>query len=91
MIRYIKRVTIAFSILLNTLFGGSNNQTLSARNWELKRNKKINFVWLIDLIFWREKDHCFESWLKWQIINDSIKKYDEKYGFNHKNRKHWYE
>ena len=90
MIRYTKRVAIAFSILLNTIFGGSNNQTLSARNWELKRNNKINFVWLINMIFFN-KSHCLESWAKWKIINESIKKYDDKFGFDTRHRKHWYE
>lgn len=88
--RYLKRVSIAFSILLNTLFGGANNQTLSARNWELKRNNKLNFVWLIDIIF-RNKNHCLESWTKWKIINEAIKQYDDKFGFDHRHRKHWYE
>lgn len=77
MIRYLSRVAIAFSILLNALTGGKNNQTLSAAQWERKRKNKINFVVMIDLIFWWEADHCKEAWIKWQIINHVINQYEQ--------------
>jgi hypothetical protein len=87
--KYIKRVSIAFSIFLNVLLGGRINQTFSARNWQRKRDKKINLVYIINTIF-RNNDHCWESWVKWTIINHAIKKYDEEMGFDRK-RRHWYE
>ena len=76
MLKYLSRVFIAFSILMNTLVGGKNNQTLSAGQWQRKRKNKWNFVRLIDTIFWWEKDHCEDAWIKWQLINHAINQYD---------------
>ena len=76
-IDYISRQAVSFSVLLNTLTGGKSNQTVSATQWERKRSNKINFVLFIDLIFYlllREKDHCLESWIKWQLIRKALKK-----------------
>jgi hypothetical protein len=81
MTKYINRIVIAFSILINALLGGKNNQTFSARNWQLKRNNKPNLVWLIDRVFFWEKDHCQESWIKWTIINSAITRYNDVMGF----------
>lgn len=75
MIKYISRVCIALSILTNTIFGGKNNQTVSARQWYKKNQGQRNFCWLINFIF-RDPDHCQRSWVKWQIINSSIRHYD---------------
>jgi len=61
---YLVRVVTALSVLLNVLTGGSLNQTFSARNWERKRNKKINLVWFID--FMLGKDHCNHCWSYWK-------------------------
>jgi hypothetical protein len=77
MSRYFSRVFIAFSIFLNALLGGKNNQTLSAMQWERKRKKKLNLVWFIDMVFFKEKDHCKDAWIKWQIINRAINNYDD--------------
>lgn len=76
MIKYFQRVFIAFSIFLNALVGGRNNQTLSAGQWQRKRKKQLNFVWFVDGIFWWEENHCEDAWIKWQIINEAIDKYD---------------
>jgi hypothetical protein len=76
MSKYFSRVFIAFSIFLNAIVGGKNNQTLSAGQWQRKRKKQLNFVWLIDGIFCWEENHCEDAWIKWQIINDAIDKYD---------------
>jgi hypothetical protein len=73
---YFSRVFIAFSIFLNALLGGKNNQTLSAMQWQRKRKKKLNFVWLIDKFFFWQDDHCEDAWIKWQIINRAINRYD---------------
>lgn len=64
-LRYLERVGIALSVLLNVILGGRSNQTFSARNYGWKKQKKPNIVWLIDFcIFW-DKDHCLHSWLYW--------------------------
>jgi hypothetical protein len=76
MSKYFSRVFIAFSIFLNAIVGGKNNQTLSAGQWQRKSKKQLNFVWLIDGIFCWEENHCEDAWIKWQIINDAIDKYD---------------
>lgn len=72
---YLSRVLLAISILINTLLGGSTNQSFSARNWHWKKQGYPNLVWLIDKIFFWEVDHCFESYIKWYIINKSINHY----------------
>ena len=61
---YIKRVLIAFSVLVNVILGGMNNQTFSARNWQWKREHKLNLVWLIDIVV--GKGHCSECWVYWK-------------------------
>lgn len=62
---YIKRVLTALSVLLNVLLGGSNNQTFSARNWEWRKQKKLNVVILIDFVI--GKGHCLECWISWKV------------------------
>lgn len=75
MIKYIERVGIAISVLLNTLLGGPSNQTFSARNWYWKISGKPNLVWFIDFIFlWKEKYHCERSWSYWAF---RIKRYEQ--------------
>ena len=56
--KYFKRIFVAWSIFWNTIFGGRNNQTISARMWQRKRNGKWHIVPIIDKLFWWEKDHC---------------------------------
>ena len=73
--KYIGRVCIALSILTNTVFGGKNNQTVSARQWYRKMESQWNFCWLINFLF-ADSRHCEKSWIKWEIINSSIKHYD---------------
>jgi len=74
--RYFNRVLLSFSILINTLLGGETNQSFSARNWGWKRTGRPNIVWLIDLLFFFEPNHCAESWIKWLIINKAIVSYN---------------
>jgi hypothetical protein len=69
---YLKRVLIAFSIFINVLLGGKVNQTVSATQWQRKRDRKWNLVWLIDAIFYKDIEHCMEAWVKWQIIHQAI-------------------
>ena len=61
---YIKRVLVAFSVLVNVILGGMNNQTFSARNWQWKRERKPNLVWLLDLVI--GEGHCSECWVYWK-------------------------
>jgi hypothetical protein len=69
-LKYLERVGIALSVLLNVLLGGYSNQTFSARNYERKRNGKPNLVWLIDALFWFDPDHCAQAWSYWIIRKD---------------------
>ena len=78
-IKYFSRVLLSFSILLNTVLGGSTNQSFSARNWELKLNNLPNAVWLIDAIFFRHINHCEQSYVKWQMIKQAIERYNKQY------------
>lgn len=71
MFKYVYRVAIALSILLNVLAGGHPNQTFSARNYEWRKQGRPNIVWLID---WLTKDpnHCLVDWVNWQLIRDTL-------------------
>lgn len=77
--KYLSRVLLAFSILINTILGGDTNQSFSARNWSWKKAQRFNMVWLIDKIFWWEQNHCQEAWIKWTIINTAIVNYMNKF------------
>jgi len=73
--KYLERIGIALSVLLNVILGGPSNQTFSARNWGWKLAGKPNLVWLIDFIFsLYEEDHCQISWRYWAY---NIKKLGE--------------
>jgi hypothetical protein len=69
--KYIERIGIALSVLLNVLLGGYSNQTFSARNYGWKREGKPNLVWLIDFIFWFDEKHCMEAWTYWYIRKEN--------------------
>jgi hypothetical protein len=69
--KYFERVFIAFSILINVILGGYSNQTFSARNYSWKREGKLNLVWLIDTIFWKDKNHCLACWIYWYTRKDN--------------------
>lgn len=64
-LKYLEKVGIALSVLLNVVLGGPSNQTFSARNYHWKRNNKFNLVKLIDFIIFWDSDHCLHSWLYW--------------------------
>jgi hypothetical protein len=86
MLKYVSRIGIALSVLLNVVLGGPSNQTFSARNWGWKRSKKPNLVWLIDAIcdileiiinkttFYKVdwSHHCMTSWIYWRSRKDVI-------------------
>jgi len=64
-VTYLVRILIALSVLLNVVLGGRLNQTFSARNWEWKRNKKINVVRLLDALL--GDGHCSRAWAYWKV------------------------
>lgn len=66
-LKYLERIGIALSVLLNVLLGGYSNQTFSARNYGWKREGKPNLVWLIDTIFWFDSNHCLDAWSYWIV------------------------
>ena len=64
-VTYLVRIMIALSVLLNVILGGRLNQTFSARNWEWKRNEKINLVRPIDALL--GDGHCSRAWAYWKV------------------------
>lgn len=76
-IRYLDRVSISFSVLLNVILGGPSNQTFSARNYEWRKSGYWNIVWVLDTIFFFDPDHCLNDWLYWKTSRD-LRKYSEK-------------
>ena len=60
---YGKAVLIAFDQLINALFGGWPDETLSSRAWRMSINNVRDWPRvIIDLIFFLEKNHCQESY-----------------------------
>ena len=85
-LKYLSRIAISFSILLNAICGGKTNQTLSATQYDRQRRGLWNLCWIIDGFFFWQDDHCRDAWIKWKIIHNAINRYDtlgEKY-FNKK-------
>lgn len=75
---YIERVAIALDILINVILGGPSNQTFSARNYYWQLNGKPNIVWLIDILFWWDKYHCWHSWVYYKTTKNLRSKYIHK-------------
>ena len=67
--KYATRLGTATSVLINVILGGASNQTLSARNYQLKRDGKQHFVPFINFLF-RDPNHCMESWVYWRMRKD---------------------
>lgn len=62
----IKNILIALDQLLNALLGGYPDETLSSRAWRLYARNNISGKILkpcIDMIFFLEKDHCYNAFL----------------------------
>lgn len=59
-----KQVAIAIDQLLSTLPSGWADETLSARMW---RHRGLPWWrearWLVDKIFWRQRNHCYQSFV----------------------------
>lgn len=62
--QYIKNILIALDQLLNAIFQGEPDETLSSRAWRLEqeRGRKWPRI-LIDLLLWFDKDHCHQAYL----------------------------
>jgi hypothetical protein len=69
--KYLFRVGLALSILLNTLALGHPNQTFSARNYEWKKQGKPNLVWFIDWLL-GDPNHCLIDWCNWILVRDVL-------------------
>ena len=69
---YLFRIMIASSVLANVLLGGKAYQTLSARNYSLMRDKRFNFVPVIDKVL--GENHCLECWINWQLRENGDRK-----------------
>ena len=68
--KYSERVCIAISVLFNVILGGYSNQSFSARNYQWKKDGRLNLVFIIDWIFLKlvkEHDHCLTCWSYWYI------------------------
>jgi len=77
-INYFIRVITSLSVLINVILGGKSNQTISARQYDLKKRGKINLVRIIDIIFFWNSSHCMTSWSDWLIIEKGNKSIDKR-------------
>lgn len=73
MIAYLKNVLIAVDQLINALFGGFSDETLSSASYRASRDGVRHWPRrLIDALFWWDKDkagrkHCELSYLSEQL------------------------
>ena len=61
-----KQFIIAIDQLANTILGGYADETLSARAWRTENKGKLFgkfFRPIIDIIFFWDPNHCYESYL----------------------------
>lgn len=60
---YLLRVLIAIDQLVNTLFGGMPDETISAKLWRLRYRQPYKILrYIVDTLFWFDKDHCRTSY-----------------------------
>jgi len=57
--RYFKNLLLGIDQLVNTVFGGSPDETISSRLWRYRENPVASF-WIKFLNLF-EKDHCKKS------------------------------
>lgn len=78
--QYIINILIAFDQFINVIFLGQPDETISSRAW---RCRDANSFWKvmrrsIDLLFFFQKEHCFNAYLaeleRKQITTEIIKK-----------------
>ena len=68
--QHIFQILIAFDQLINTLFLGYADETISSRMYRYELEDKILgkiFRPIIDKIFWYQKEHCRQSYLSEQL------------------------
>lgn len=63
--RYVINLLISFDQLVNVVFLGQPDETISSRAW---RCKDINYFWkythkLIDILFFFQVEHCYNAYL----------------------------
>lgn len=56
----LKQTLIAADQLVNAILGGYADETLSSRAWRM-RHKRSWLYKIIDVIFWWDPNHCYES------------------------------
>jgi hypothetical protein len=62
--RYWFNLLIAFDQVVNTIFNGDPDETISARSWRLRARFPFNILHLlIDRLFFLEDNHCYKSYL----------------------------
>lgn len=60
---YFLRVLIAIDQLVNTIFGGMPDETISAKLWRLRDRQPYKTLrYIVDALFWFDKDHCRTSY-----------------------------
>ena len=60
---YLLRVLIAIDQLVNTLFGGMPDETISAKLWRLRYRQPYKTLrYVVDALFWFDKGHCRTSY-----------------------------
>ena len=69
---YVHNLLVAFSQLINAIFGGNPNEMLSARAYREDRRWLVGFL---NLIF-ADDYHCFKSF-KFELRNDQLPEYKE--------------
>lgn len=57
------QVAIALDQLLNTLFGGYADETLSSRAYRMRRDGKPWPERVINGLFFWQEDHCYEAYM----------------------------
>lgn len=59
----VKQFAIALDQVVNTLCGGYADETLSCRAYRhYLKGERVWLVWLIDTLFFWDKDHCKSSY-----------------------------
>lgn len=68
--QHIFQILIAVDQLINTIFLGYADETISSRMYRYEQEEKILgkiFRPIIDKIFWFQKEHCREAYLSEQL------------------------
>ena len=66
----LKQTLIAIDQLVNAVLGGYADETLSSRAWRM-REKRPWLYKTIDIIFWFDRNHCYESFNSERIRSQS--------------------